>query len=126
MLMPAAVLIVVILGALSLDRAIAFGTQRDLVATAQAAANDAASGGIDIDALRSDGEVVLDPERVGTQVAAVATAADGTVQATWAIEGDTVVVHLERQVRYVFTPAVPGGPDGVLVEATARADLRRR
>ena len=64
MLMPAAVLILVILSAVALDRAVVFGAQRSLVDTAQAAANNGAGGGLDIDELRSAGTVQLDPGAV--------------------------------------------------------------
>ena len=52
MLMPAGVLIMVILASLALDRALVFAEQRDLVSTAQAAANDAAAFGVDPARLR--------------------------------------------------------------------------
>src|SRR5690606_36454066 len=53
MLMPAAVLIVLALGSLAVDRAVVFGAQRDLINTAQAAANDAVTLGIDVDQVRA-------------------------------------------------------------------------
>jgi len=126
MLMPAAVLILVILGALALDRAVAFGAQRGLVATAQSAANNGAGGGLDIDLLRSTGEIDLDPAAVGRQVQATVAASGDDIEVSWSIEGDTVVVRLHQRIRYLFSPAVPGGDREVVIGATARANLRRR
>jgi len=126
MLMPAAVLILVILGAFALDRAVAFGAQRSLVATAQSAANNGAGGGLDIDLLRSTGKVDLDPAAVGRQVHATVAASGQAIEVSWSIEGDTVVVRLHQRVRYIFGPAVPGGDRDAVVGAVARANLRRR
>ena len=41
-------------------------------------------------------------------------------------EGRSVVVRLEREVRLLFSPAVPGGDRQQRITAVARADLRRR
>jgi hypothetical protein len=125
MLMPAGVMIALILASLALDRALVFGAQRDLVATAQAAANDAVALGVDPDELRANGLVVLDPGRVGRAVAAV-VAEDAETDATWDIRGTTVIVHLERRVHYILSPALPGAPRTELLSATAEAELRRR
>ncbi len=125
MLMPVAVLVVVILGALAVDRAVVFGAQRDLVATAQAAANDGAAIGVDVERLRDDGVLELDPRRIDRAVAATVAAADGEVSARWEIRGDLLVVHLERSVELVFTPGVPGASPTQWVRATATSELRR-
>jgi hypothetical protein len=125
MLMPAGVVIILMLASLALDRALVFGQQRDLVATAQAAANDAVALGVDPDELRGNGLVVLDPDRVGRAVAA-AVAGAPDIEVTWDVRGDTVVVRLMRHVRYLLSPAVPGAPRTELLRATAEADLRRR
>lgn len=124
MLMPAAVLVMVILGAIAVDRAIIFGAQRDLVATAQAAANDASSLGVDIDVLRNDGEITADPDAMDIAVATALSTTDPDTTVTWWLEGDLVVVRLERPVDLVFTPGVPGAPDTQTVIATASAELR--
>ncbi len=124
MLMPAAVLVMVVLGAIAVDRAIIFGAQRDLVATAQAAANDASSLGVDIDALRSDGEVVADLQAMEAAVELSLSTADPVTSMAWWLDGDRVVVRLERRVDLVFTPAVPGAASSEVVTATASAELR--
>lgn len=124
MLMPAAVLIIIVLGALALDRAIVFGEQRELVQAAQAAANDAVAAGIDIDATRAGSELVHAPGRIDDAVALTVAHLDepGTT-AAWEIQGDVLVVRLERRVDLVFGGAVPGGPSSQVITATARAEL---
>lgn len=124
MLMPAAVLIVIVLGALAIDRAVIFGAQRDLVATAQAAADDGA-GAVDLGVLRG-GAVELDEAQVDRVVAAAAARSDGVVASGWEIQGDTLVVRLERRVELVFTGGVPGAAGTHLVRATARSVLVRQ
>lgn len=124
MLMPAAVLIVIVLGALAIDRAVVFGAQRDLVATAQAAANDGA-GAIDLDVLRA-GAVEFDEAQIDQIVTASAGRADGAVVSDWEIEGDVLVVRLERRVELVFADGVPGASGTQVVTATARSVLERQ
>lgn len=126
MLMPAGVLVLLILGSLALDRALVFGAQRDLVSVAQAAANDAVAAGVDPDELRGDGRVVLDPERVERAIARVVDGEGDHIDITWEIRGESVLVHLVREVPYVLSPAVPGGPRTERLTATAQAELRRR
>lgn len=124
MLMPAAVLIMVVLGALAVDRAVIFGAQRDLVATAQAAANDAASLSVSIDRLRSDGDIEIDVAAIGDAIdLAIGVTGPGTAL-TWWIEGDQVVVELHREVDLVFSPGVPGAPQTQSITARASAELR--
>ncbi|NLD77677.1 MAG: hypothetical protein GX643_13525 [Acidimicrobiales bacterium] len=124
MLMPAAVLIVVILGAMAVDRAVVFGAQRDLIATAQAAANDAASLGVSIDHLRSDGEVEADIAAMEAAVDTAMVAAEPGTTVSWWLEGDEVVVELARDVALVFSPGVPGAPRSQEITARASAELR--
>ncbi len=125
MLMPAAVLVLLVLGALSVDRAVAFGAQRDLVATAEAAANDAAGLGLSVQDLRDRGALSYDPDRIDRAVRKAAARADGDVTATWARQGNVVIVRLRRRVPLVFAPAIPGAAHEVVVTATATADLVR-
>lgn len=124
MLMPAAVLIMVFLGAIAVDRAVIFGAQRDLVATAQAVANDAASLGVDIDRLRSDGEIEIDLAAMADAIDQAMTTSEPGTELDWSVQGDEVVVQLRREVTLVFSPGVPGAPREQTVTATARAELR--
>lgn len=125
LLMPVAVLIVVILGGLSVDRAVLFGAQRELVASTQQAANDAAGLGVDIDALRADGVLRYDADRIDRAVRLAMAGVDGAI-VRWSIRGDRIEVVAERRVGLIFSKGVPGGPDARPVRATASAQLRRR
>ena len=125
MLMPAAVLVVIVLGSLAIDRAVVFGAQRDLINTAQAAANDAVTLGIDIEGVRADGDLRYDRSRIDAAIRRAVAGDAGVVVTQWAIEGDQLVVRLEKQVEYVFAKGIPGGPDSILIRATGRARLLR-
>lgn len=124
MLMPAAVLIVVLLAAISVDRAVVFGAQRELVTAAQVAADNGASLGVDIDHLRSKGQLKPDPTAIerAISLAAVSFPADTTM--TWHLEGDVVVVELTREVNLVFAGGVPGASTTEKIRARASAELR--
>jgi|JI8StandDraft_1071087.scaffolds.fasta_scaffold405662_1 hypothetical protein len=124
MLMPAAVLIVVMLGAIAVDRAVVFGAQRDLVASAQAAADNGASLGVDLDRLRADGEIEPDLAAIDQAIALAATTFEPGTTVTWYLQGDDVVVELERTVDLVFAPGVPGAAPTEPVRARATAELR--
>lgn len=124
MLLPAAVLIVVVLGAIAIDRAVVFGAQRDLVASAQAAADNGASLGVDLDRLRGDGEVRPDLDAIDQAISLAATAFEPGTTLRWYLQGDDVVVELEREVALVFAPGVPGAASHERVRARATAELR--
>ena len=124
MLMPAAVLIVVLLGSMAVDFAVVFLAQRELGAAAAAAANDAATYGIDEAAYRRGEGYRFDAARVDIAVRAVLRARGlcgvdvaTTVEAT----GATVTVRMTRTVAYVFAKAVPGVDHETAVHATERA-----
>jgi Flp pilus assembly protein TadG len=127
MLMPAAVLVFVVLGAIAVDFAVAFLGEREVSNAAAAAANDAAGAALDRDRFYADGALRLDPaaaQRVGR--AAVAAAElddldDVRVRVDVAADEPVVTVTVSARVRYVFAKALPGGPHGVRVEASATA-----
>lgn len=123
MLMPAAVLVVVILGALAVDQSLVFNAQRDLVATAEATANDAAAAGVDVGGVRDGQEVGYDRAAVDAVVRRQVAAADGEVTGSWEVQGTTLVVRFRRRVELVFTGGL-GRDRTRTVTATARADLR--
>lgn len=128
MLMPAAVLIVVLLGAVAVDLSIVFLGRRELAAAAAAAANDAVTYGLDQDALRVDGGYALDPERVRDAVDASLAASNVDVDVhpplVELVGPGEVRVTLSGEVQYVFAPAVPGGPTSAEVQASAVALAR--
>jgi hypothetical protein len=127
MLMPAAVLVFVVLGAFCVDFAAIHLGQRELVTAAQGAANDAAAAGFDEDAFYGGGAVTLDPVRA--RQAAAASLADNLPEAeivgfSVATGEASVEVELTLAVETVFSKALPGAPDTVEVTARATSDLR--
>lgn len=126
MLMPAAVLIVLVMAAITVDRTLIFADQRDLVATAQAAADDAAAVGLDVVALRDGAAPRFDPVRVGREIDRVIALREEPgrpIAVRWRIEDDHLVVELRRDVPRLFTAVVPGTAGSVEVHARARARL---
>lgn len=124
MLMPAAVLIMVIMGAIAVDQAVVFGAQRDLIMTAQAAANDASSLGVDIDQLRGEGDITVDVAEMQVAIDLAMSVAEPGTTVDWWVQGGEVVIELRREVGLVFSPGVPGVPRSQTVTARASAELR--
>ena len=128
MLMPAAVLIVLLLGAIAVDSAIVYLRQRQAYNVAFDAANDAAGAGFDLEAARTTGEIVWDPQRVEALAAEAIAAAgiDGLELVAARPDGDGVEVTVEVTVEHLFVQ-VFGDPARDELEVSARADgeLRR-
>ncbi|MGI8794012.1 MAG: hypothetical protein ACR2H3_12715 [Acidimicrobiales bacterium] len=126
MLMPAAVLILLVLGALAVDSAIVWSAQRELANRAAAAANDIAATAVDDEAFYQRGEVKLD-EAVARRVADAITVADGGLRSVIVddvtVSGREVRVALRGTVRRLFGPAVGqrGRERTVYASATAVA-----
>ena len=122
MLMPAALLIVLILGSIAVDFAVVQMRQRELYNIADAAANDACTYGIDLVYLRATGEVLLDPalvERsVGLTLAAHHLDPDGVMIDVE--NGITVHIEFIRNVPYILGRSLPGA-DSVDVHVNVRA-----
>ena len=123
MLMPAGLLIVFVLGAISIEFAAVSMRQRALYNAADAAANDAATYAIDPDVLRSTGEVVLDATLVQEAVGLSLRAQGVELMTAPLIEvsADRKSIHLElvQFVPYVIARALPGS-DGTAVRANVR------
>ncbi len=131
-LMPVAALIFIILGALAIDATVLFLAERELAGAAAAAANDAATRAIDQDVFYRDGSISLDEglaaEVVATSVAAKQLDRSGVVLAPPQVQvqgGDRVTVTLTGEARYIFSKAIPGGPDTAVLSATATATAER-
>ncbi len=128
-LMPAAVLVFLVLGALAVDSAAVFLAQRQLANAASAAANDAATQAVDLDLFYAGGSVRLVPG--DAQRVAVATVRRlgldhlSEVRPVVTVRGDVVEVTVTARAHQIFAPAVPGGADTVAVAATAVAQGRR-
>jgi len=133
LLFPAAVLIVVVLAAITVDSAIAFLGQRQVADAVVAAANDAASEGVGNRVFYEGGRVDLDAATVQQLVTERVTAVldpgrfrDLVVEAAVVPPPapgcpPTVRVHASARVPTLFAAAVPGGPHDRAVEASAVA-----
>jgi hypothetical protein len=131
MLMPAAVLIVMLLGAIAVDLSIVRLGQRELIAAAGDAANDAVTLGLDEAALRAGDGYHLDAGRARDAVvdtlAAKGILDDLAEPPSVIITGDAAVtVQIVRRVPHLFAKALPGAPDDQLVRATATARVEQR
>ena len=130
-LMPAAVLIMFILAAITIDLTAVRAGRQDLLAAATDAANDAATAGLDEAALRAGLGYRLDPAKVWF-VAIEVLAAKGLLDdlergPDVSISPDgSVTVVLQRRVRHLFARAIPGAPDDQLVTATVTASVQHR
>lgn len=122
MLMPAAVVIVLLLGAIAVDSAIVYLEQRQAYNVAFDAANDAAGAGVDRDAARNTGAFVYDPNRVEELAAAAVEGAEmeGLTLVSAVPDGDGVAVTVEVHVRHLFGQAF-GGRSSEVLRLTARA-----
>ena len=123
MLMPVAVLIVLLLGAIAVDSAIVYLGQRQAHNVAFDAANDAAGAGFDLEAARTSGEIVYDPDRVHAIAShTVAAAGIDDLELVSAVpDGDGVVVTVRRRVEHLFVQAL-GDPAQDVITISARVD----
>lgn len=127
MLMPAAVLVFLILGALAVDYGGVFVDHRDLANAAAAAANDAATQSIDLQLFYETGDIRLVLERAWA-IAEQSLAARGLDRLDAEVSdvriedgGASVIVTVRGHAKYLFAKAVPGGKDGIDVTASSEA-----
>jgi Flp pilus assembly protein TadG len=131
LLFPAAVLVMMVLGAITVDFSIAFLGERELAGATAAAANDVAARALDNRQFYQDGVLALDPV-VAVQLATdeVRSALDARryhdvrVTVRLAEGARAVEVTASARVDYLFARALPAGPDGARVAATTTASLR--
>lgn len=132
LLFPVAVLVVVILAAITVDSAVMFLGQREVANAAAGAANDAATIGVGNTSFYRAGVVELDPgtvqrlaaERVRAALDAVRfedIRVDAVVVPGSSGCAPTVQVHASATVAYVFARALPGAPARATVESTSVA-----
>jgi Putative Flp pilus-assembly TadE/G-like len=124
MLMPAAMLVMIVLAAITLDLGLVYLRRTEVAAAADAAANDAVTYGLDEAVYRGGGGYVLDPARVRAAV-------DRTIEShhlagrlaappELIVTATTVQVRLTARVDFVFARALPG-VDSTEVAATGTA-----
>ena len=126
MLVPAAVLVLVVLGAIAVDSAIVFLAQRNLANATAAAANDIAGRGVGAPGLSGTGAVALSPARADAYMQAVFDGAPlpaGMEWRTWdaTVSGSTVEVTASAGVRHFFALAFGWAERTTVVRATSRA-----
>lgn len=127
MLMPAAVLIVLLLGAIAVDAAIVYLGQRQAYNVAFDAANDAAGAGFDAGVARETGEIVYTPERVeaiAAEAVAASSIADLRLVST-AVDDGVVAVTVEIEIDHLFVQAFGRDADEP-IRITARAGGQTR
>ena len=111
-LVPAGFLILLLLGALAVDDGAAYLAQRDLSASVQAAANDAAGAAVSSAAFYGQGAVEIDTNQavqvVCRDLAAVGSDGLDSTTVSLGIDGDTVYVEAHAEVRAVFGRSIPG------------------
>jgi hypothetical protein len=122
LLLPAAFLVLLVLAAITVDAAVVFGAQRNLVAAAGDAGNDAASLAIDRQALLAVGDIGLQPTAVDSAVQRVLRRngiEDATVDRILvAADGRSAQIRVRRTVHLVFAPLIPGASRSTTVTAT--------
>lgn len=129
MLMPAAVLVVLVLGAIAVDLSVVHLATRDLADAAASAANDAVTSGLDPAGVRTGGSYELDPDRVAAAVAdslALHGLEGRLARADIEVDGDRVVVTLERRVAHVFARSLPGAAGATTITTRGEARVARR
>jgi hypothetical protein len=128
LLFPAAVLVVMLLSAIAVDMTQLHTAQVDLDDAVHMAADDGAAM-IDIDLLRSSGEVAIDLDAarrtiVGDLADASLTGSSGTVEVAAGPRPGTLRVTATRRVRRLFGSVLPGIERTVTVSATVVAEIR--
>ena len=129
LMFPAAMLIMVVLGAIVIDVGLSQVRARELDAVAASAANDTL-GALDIHQLRTDGTVRLDQHRA-VAIAEAAVAAGplpDAVVTEVAITTDSlgrpeVAVTLQLEVRLIIAPALPGDLEITTIRRTAAVTI---
>jgi hypothetical protein len=127
MLMPAAVLVLVILGSIAVDSAVAFLGQRELNNFTATAATTAASAGLDQAAFYHDQHIVIDPQRAA-DITSVLEARVGSgvhdLRVNVTVTGNEVTVTASGVVNDILANAIPGVRHVWAVQATSRATAR--
>lgn len=129
MLLPAAVFVVLVLAAITLDVGFVHVRAQEVRFAASSAANDAL-GALDADALRSTGTISFDQreaERLARAAVVSGPVPHADVEAVTVTRRSTerweVSVTLGADVRYLIAPALPGASRRVRITTTERALL---
>ncbi len=132
LLIPAGILIVMILAAITVDAAVVYLGERAAFDSASGAANDLAAVSLDEVAYRTDGTVRPRddlPQLAASIVPAVETATSGALVpgtvhvSVRALDGGRIEVVVSGRVRRIFVGIIPGAARYVEVRARAVAVL---
>jgi hypothetical protein len=111
-LVPAGFLVLVLLGAIAVDSAESYLAQQQLHDALSAAANDAATAGLDNAAFYGSGALVLNPRRVAQTVCLDLVAQDDpalhSVRVWMSVDGNAVDLSGSAQIDAIFGRALPG------------------
>jgi len=135
LLMPAAVLVMIVLGAFAVDAAVVFLAEREVANLAAGIANDIAGAALDREDFYAgaggDRDVRIDPDRARE----VLELSLGAYQPDYLRDlrplalsypaDDEVAVRIGASVDYVFSSALPRAAEGADVDATATAAARQ-
>ena len=132
LLFPAAVLVILVLGAIAADVSAVFLGERELANATAAAANDAATEALANAAFYRRGDVIVadaGAEQVATDDVRRALGSSDryrNLRVTVGVANDRVTVAATAEVRHIFGLAVPGDSRWTTVDArtTARATER--
>jgi hypothetical protein len=128
MLVPAAVLVLVILGSIAVDSSIAFLGQRALNNFTSEAANSAASAALDQAAFYTQGRIAIDPVRADDIVTALRRNIGSglhDVNVTVTTQGAEVTVAAVGTVDDLFATVIPGVRHHWRVSAVSSATARQ-
>lgn len=131
MLVPAAVLVLLVLGAICVDSAVVFLAQRDLANRTAATANDIAGSAVSDSAFYGERGLLFLDDRRASAFARLAFSADQVPGGyeSWAgdatTDGAHVRVEATARVRSIFAKAIPGAPDSTEVHARSEATIRQ-
>ena len=128
MLMPAAVLVLLILGAITFDYAHLYLAKRDLQAAAESAANDAVTFGVDQAGVRRGQGVHFDDQLVVRAVeASLAAHGEGlhlvALPEVERVGATQVRVTVAGRIDFTFVGVVPGVARSSIVRASAMATV---
>jgi hypothetical protein len=114
-----------VLASIAVDMSLVHLRKRQAFELAAAAANDAATAGVDLGRLRTTHDYVLDPERARAVVEDAVAASELAPQLARPpvviLTATGVRVELALEADYIFADVVPGAPDGTEVTASATA-----
>lgn len=126
MLMPAAILIVMVLGAIAVDLSLVHLAERQLQSAVDDAANDATAA-LREDAYRAGAGYSIDPGRATELVRWSLDTSDLpgslTAPADVRVSADRIYVSATIEVDYIFADVIPGHPGSTTVGVDVGADI---